>query len=110
MLENQAVFRSYNERVPKSVSEMKRIASEEGQKPITFDDDMPLFFFCECSDENCKQRIKLSFNDYKKIHKDRRAFTIVCGHEVKKIEDVINKTPEYCVVKKHNRPPRQKVD
>lgn len=105
MAENEAVFRGLNERVHADIDEVDRIAAEDGQEPISLDRDMPLFFYCECSDENCRKRIKLSPNTYEKIHKDRNAFTIVCGHEVKEIEEVISKTPEYCVAVKHKTPP-----
>jgi hypothetical protein len=106
MAENQVVFRRANENVQKSLDDANVIATEEGEEPIQLDADAPLHFYCECSDENCRQRVKLSLNDYNKIHQARNTFVIVCGHDVPKIEEVTEKHTEYCVVTKHEEPPR----
>jgi hypothetical protein len=106
MAENQVVFRKHNEAVQKSFDELNAIAAEEGANPVQLEEDSPLFFFCECSDESCRTRIKVTPKDYNKIHTARNRFVIVCGHEVSEIEDVTAKTPEYCVVTKHVTPPQ----
>lgn len=105
MAENQVVFRKLNEQVQKNLDQANAIATEEGQGPIHFDSDTPLHFYCECSDNNCRKRIRISLKAYNKIHEARNNFTIVCGHEVSKLEDVISEGPEYCVVAKHEVPP-----
>jgi hypothetical protein len=106
MAENQVVFREHNEKVQKAFDQLNAIAAQEGAKPIHLEGDSPLFFYCECSDENCRERIKVTPNDYNKIHKERDTFVIVCGHNVPKIEDVTATGPEYCVVTKHEVPPQ----
>jgi hypothetical protein len=106
MAENQVVFREHNEKVQKSFDELDAIAKDEGAEPISLDADTPLYFYCECSDENCRKRIKVTPSDYNKIHSARNRFVIFCGHEVPKIEDVTSKKVEYCVVTKHEIPPQ----
>lgn len=106
MIENQVVFRKFNQRLQEHLDTMNAVAAEEGEKQITLDGDMPLHFCCECSDENCKMRIKVSPNDYNRIHEANDTFTIAPGHEVGSIEDVISIGDEYYVVRKHEQPPR----
>lgn len=104
LAENQVVFREHNEKVQKGLDEANAIAAEEGAKPISFDTNLQLHFNCECSDENCRQRIKVTLNDYNEVHSVRDRFVIVCGHNVPNIEDVTQEEAEYCVVTKHKDP------
>jgi hypothetical protein len=90
---NEAIYRKFNERMQKSINTSDKHAV------------MPMYFFCECSDEKCQKQIKISPEEYNKIHKDKNKFTLICSHEVEQIEDVVNKNSEYCVVKKHRMPP-----
>ena len=85
MAENEVIFREHNESIQKAFDEVKRIAAEDGQVPQFEPDDTPLHFYCECSDENCKQRVSLQPSRYNEIHKKRNMFVIICGHEVKGI-------------------------
>ncbi|MDB5181520.1 MAG: hypothetical protein JWP13_283, partial [Candidatus Saccharibacteria bacterium] len=80
--------------------------SEEGVLPMAFDEDALLHFFCECSNEKCRQRIRISPKAYNKIHKSRDTFIMVHGHEVEGIEDVTIAENGYCVVKKRKNPPK----
>jgi hypothetical protein len=106
MASNEAIFREFNENVQKGIEKANAIAAEEGVAPLDLDEDAPLLFYCECSDNNCRKRIKISPKEYKGVHKRRDAFTIVPGHNVPKIEDITKTTPEYMVVAKHEPPPR----
>jgi hypothetical protein len=103
--DNEAIFRELNERLHKGVDEANAVAAEEGQKPLDFDANATLHFFCECADENCQERIPVSLNDYTEIHNDKRRFTIAPGHQVPKIEEVTAKEPGYWIVTKHEEPP-----
>ena len=105
MIENEAVFREHNERIKKDFDELKKVAKEEGQEVFISEEDKLLHYYCECSDENCRKRIKLRFSRYNEIHKQRDHFVIVCGHESTKIERVVNKGKEFCIVKKFITPP-----
>ena len=59
-----------------------------------------LEFFCECSDVTCRQIIRLSADDYKKIHKNRRNFVLRPGHERSEIESVIETKKNFTIVEK----------
>jgi len=65
-------------------------------------------FYCECSRPNCIERINLSPNEYGKIHKDKKRFVILSGHEFPEVEKVIKKTSHYQVVEKYFKPPKAK--
>ncbi len=100
LADNEVVFRQYNERVTNGLEEIKNIAKEDGQEGLISQNDAPLLFYCECSDENCRKRVKIKPSRYHEIHKRRDHFVIVCGHEIKKIEHVIGKETDFCVIEK----------
>ena len=106
-LENEAVFRKANEQTTESVKELKEIAKEDDQLSLIHDEDMKLHFFCECSDEDCQDRIVITTSRYEALHKDRKQFILKPGHDVKQIEEVVFKNPNYHVVKKNRKPPEQ---
>ena len=105
MAENEVVFRQYNEQVMQSFEELKAIAKEHNQEDLIQQHDLPVYFYCECSDENCEQRIWLKPSDYNSIHQDRDKFTIACGHEISEIEKIVDTNKNYCVVEKNIDPP-----
>ena len=105
MAENEVVFRRYNERVRQNFDEVIKMAKESGQEYLVPEDDTKLHFYCECSDENCRQRIMMRPSVYNKIHTNRRQFTIVRGHETKIIERIVRTESNYCVVEKFIKPP-----
>lgn len=100
MIENEVVFRHHNERVQKNFQEIKQLAREANQEYLVRDDDTALHFYCECSDENCRQRVQMKPTVYTKIHKRRNCFVLISGHDVKRIERVIQKEKHYWVVEK----------
>lgn len=103
--QNEAVFRDANMRVQQGIDKLNDIAREDGVEPQEFDSDMVLRFYCECSDENCTQRIRLSLKDYNIAHQSNDTFTIKPGHEVANIEETIFSSDEYNIVKKYKEPP-----
>jgi hypothetical protein len=105
MAENEVIFRQQNEKVLKSLTELEEMAKETGH--MGYDLDIMLQFYCECSDENCRERIALMPDTYKEIHKKRDRFIILPRHRAVSIEDVVLETPEYHVVKKHDLPPEK---
>lgn len=105
MLANEAVFRKRNEEIQQRLDELRVIAKEDNQEYMVPDSDIPLHFVCECADENCKERIQLKPSEYNRIHRDRRQFVIVGGHEAPLSEGVVQKKPTYTVVKKYGTPP-----
>ncbi len=105
MVENEVVFREYNQRVQKKFDEIQRVATEDNQKHLIPTEDPTFQFYCECADENCRQRIPLKLSQYNEIHKKKDRFVIVSGHEVKSIEHVIKKNSDFWIVEKFYTPP-----
>jgi hypothetical protein len=100
LVENEVVFRQANETVQKGFAQLNKIAEEDGQEPIAHDETMPLHFYCECSDENCQQRIAIRTKTYTAIHEKRDQFIILPEHNTQSLERVVRKTPSYWVVEK----------
>lgn len=105
MAENEVVFRQYNESIQDGIDQLTKMALEDGQESHIMAQDMPLHFYCECSDENCTQRIKLTPASYTAIHKKRDHFIIVHGHKSETIERVISVTQDFDIVEKFLMPP-----
>ena len=105
-IENEVVFRQYNERVQREFNEIKKMAKQDGQEEFMPDEEMPMLFFCECSDENCQKRILLKPSEYNRIHKHRNRFVQIAGHDTHSIERVIKQVAEYNVVEKFIEPPK----
>jgi len=106
MVENEAIFRQQNESIQKSLEELDQLATSDGQ-PITDKDELILHFYCECSDENCRSRIPIKLKEYADIHKQRRCFVLLPGHEVDLLEKITKKTNDYFVVEKLIIPPER---
>lgn len=100
MAENEMVFRGYNERVKRGFDELTHLARQEGKHHLQFEDDEPLHFYCECSDEKCDVRILLRPSIYAQIHEHRQRFIVAKGHDVAEVEFIVNEGPGYSVVEK----------
>lgn len=98
--ENEVFFRQSNERTEKSLRVLKEMATDEDQMDLVPDLDRPIHFYCECSDENCRQRIKMKPSIYRRLHKNADQFVIVPGHIDSSIEREIKTTETYSVVEK----------
>ncbi len=104
LAENEAVFRQLNEQVKAGVDEINKLALEDRQPEFMVEpekENRPIYFFCECADENCSERILLNLKEYRKIHRDRNSFIVVPGHQVKKVERVTSKRPDFYIVEKN---------
>ena len=105
LIENEVIFRGYNEGVQKGFEKLKRTAEEQHWDEPVEQDDTELYFYCECSDDSCQERIELKPSRYNEVHEDRSQFVVVCGHEISKIEKVVETVKDYCIVRKHETPP-----
>ncbi len=103
-IENEVVFRKANEQVQKSLAKLKAMAVQDGHRTLVPDGSMELHFCCECSDENCRERIVMSLDAYRSVHNDRSYFIVLPGHETVAIEKVIAKSAKYSVVEKFITP------
>ena len=63
------------------------------------DQDTELYH-CECSDLECRDKVRLSRGDYERVRADSSWFFILPGHEVPDIEVVIETRDGWAVVEK----------
>lgn len=101
-IENEMIFRRANEKIGDDLGSLDAMLIEEENMHLMWDDVTLLNFKCECSDENCDERIPIKLSVYKKIHENRNAFIIKIKHQVNDIEKVIISEPTYSVVEKNN--------
>jgi hypothetical protein len=101
-IENEMIFRRINEKVGDDLDALDAMHVEDGNIQLIRDEDLLLRFKCECSDENCVERIPMQLTEYQQIHTDRDTFIVRPDHEVDSIETVVKETSEYTVVKKNN--------
>lgn len=104
-IENEMIFRRINEKVGDDLGALDAMHIEDGNIGLLSDEDILLRFKCECSDENCGERIEIPLSEYKYIHTNRDTFVVKLDHQVDHIEDVLKKTATYTIVKKKNSTP-----
>lgn len=91
---NEALFREVNERI-EQVSESLQITTEQ------------LAILCECGDESCTERVEVSTTDYERIRADPTLFFVLPGHEAPEVEDIVEQTRGWDVVRKRNGGPAE---
>lgn len=101
-IENEMIFRRANEKVAQDLAALDASHIEDGHTSLTQDDDLTLEFKCECSDEECTDRIPMLVTDYEAIHLDRSTFIVLPNHQVDVIEEIVSIEPAYTVVRKNN--------
>jgi hypothetical protein len=93
LAENEQIAEALNRRVEERVEEMR---AEEDE-----DLDAPVSFFCECSDIECRERVRLTPERFDEVHRESVLFVLVPGHEVLAVETVVEEYPGYVVVRKN---------
>lgn len=86
---NEARARELNERLEEN-------DREQGK-------DGPAEFACECGDRECTKVITMSLGEYERVRTNGRHFAVVPGHEIDRVEDVIQRTDTFLVVEKNRR-------
>lgn len=104
-IENEMIFRRMNEEVGDDLGALDAMHIEDSNLQLIRDQDSILQFKCECSDEECKERIPLKLSDYQAIHVNRDTFIVKLKHQVDPIEKVIKTAAEYNVVMKNHSTP-----
>ncbi len=110
LVENEAVFRELNQKIHKGYKHTNKLAREDNQPDFLVKStelDKPLYFFCECADEKCVDRIKINMREYNKIHEERDNFVVLPGHNIAAIERIVAERAGYTVVKKYLDPPEE---
>lgn len=87
---NEAIFREINERT-RSLQE--RFGPED---PTTSYEE----FLCECGDQLCVERVKLTVPEYESIRAESTQFVVRPGHSVPRVERVVLESDRYVVVVK----------
>jgi hypothetical protein len=86
---NEILFRDINEQVG-------LVATPQGADQHVYE------FFCECSNLDCTLRLRMTLEFYESVRADPTLFVVAPGHDLPEIEEVVRRTDEYQVVKKHN--------
>ena len=100
-IENEMIFRRANEQIGIELDEVDALHVADGNPHLVRNDDLLLEFRCECSDENCNERIPVKLSIYQSIHLNRDTFVIKENHEVNAIEEVTVVKVNYSIVKKN---------
>lgn len=95
LIENEVIFSAVNKSVQEFIENEKNFSNED-----------KIMFYCECSRPDCLERIKLTSLEYKELHKDKKHFVILIGHEFPEVEKIVKKNDNYQVVEKYITPPK----
>jgi len=107
-IENEMLFRRMNETVGDDLGALDAERIEKNEMYLVRDKHVLIKFKCECSDEDCTQRIPLRLTEYQEMHADRNRFIVKTDHQVDQIETVISSGSDYHVVSKNNSLPHLK--
>jgi hypothetical protein len=90
---NEAVFRKVNEQI------------EDLNRGIAELSDGTMEIVCECGDIRCTTQIRVDVGAYERVRSDSSLFFTVEGHEAADVENVVERTSEYQVVRKRSGVP-----
>jgi hypothetical protein len=96
LAQNEIIFRDINELL---AAGHKRFHPSEPQE-----------FLCECADELCSARIRLTVAEYERVRSNPRRFAIRAGHDLPEIEDVIEFSARFVIVEKRGPAARAAED
>jgi hypothetical protein len=87
LAQNEAVFRSVNERIEEIAS------SGPGDQHV-------YQFVCECSNADCNLLLPMTRAEYESVRRNPRLFLVAPGHELPEIETVVVRRGPYHIVTK----------
>ena len=90
---NEEVFREVNEQIESLNRAMVAIGVQT------------MHIVCECGDLACIEQLVVEIPDYERIRSDAACFIVAPGHELPDVEDVVEKTDAFSVVRKHEGDP-----
>jgi hypothetical protein len=85
---NEAVFREINDQV------------ESLNRGLADISDNQMHIVCECGDLGCVERLVVPLPTYEEIRSDSALFFVTPGHDKPDVEDVVEQTDAYDVVRK----------
>jgi len=83
---NEVLFREVNE-------EIRSLTEEAEQRPMQV--------LCECGNETCIEELPVGPDDYERVRADGALFILASGHESPEVEEVVESTDGFNVVRKH---------
>jgi hypothetical protein len=86
--ENEAAFRAVNEEI------------EELQRGMASVSDDRMHIVCECGDLSCVERLAVTVVKYEEVRGDATLFFVAPGHDLPDVEDVVERTEGFHVVRK----------
>jgi hypothetical protein len=86
--QNQMLFRSVNERILELGGKLDGSGLQE------------LDFACECADNTCIEKIKLSAQKFGEIEENENQFIVLRGHELPEVENTIAEHDRFLIVSK----------
>lgn len=90
---NEGVFREVNEQIESLNRAMVAIGVQT------------MHVVCECGDLTCIEQLVVQVTDYERIRSEPTRFIVAPGHELPDVEEVVEKTEGYYVVRKHEGDP-----
>jgi len=84
---NQALFREVNDRIDELNEKVPVLGSTPG-------------YICECLDTACTEIIPMPHDEYARIRRNPNEFLVLPGHEEPLVEEVVDKTHRWLVVRK----------
>jgi len=90
---NEAVFREVNEQI------------ESLNRGLAAISDNTMHIVCECGDLRCATQLVVPVGDYERIRAEPALFFVIPGHERPDVEDTVEETEGYHVVRKHEGEP-----
>jgi hypothetical protein len=91
---NEALFREVNERIER-VTESLQVTTEN------------FSILCECGDDSCMEQVEVSLGEYERVRGDPALFFVRKGHEEPDVEDVVEQTTGYDIVRKRSGGPAE---
>ena len=86
---NESLFRAVNEEIESSTVGLARISDET------------LHIVCECADLLCTRQLVVPVSVYERVRSDGATFLVIPGHEKLSVEEVVEESRRYNVVRKH---------
>jgi hypothetical protein len=94
---NEDLFRRIND-------DIEGIAAQHGTDAHAYE------FFCECSDADCSERVRLTLEEYRSVRENSARFVVAKGHIVREIEHVVESATDHAVIEKHGRAGRIAIE
>lgn len=63
--------------------------------------NLAIDFHCECSSDDCTERITMTLQEYETLHSTEAKFVIAKGHEALLVEKITEFNPNNAVVEKY---------